>query len=262
MAAYQKFMFDNFVIDDEGRIRINDENASATEVTEPEETEISPQAEVEDAQNTQVEEVVASEPVMEIQEQKEPDIPPPPSFSEDELRAATEKSREEGYEKGFQAAQGEQEKQEHELLENINTRLLSILTEAENFQKQLEQDNLHFVLGVLKKIFPSLAQKQADAELELFLKENFAHFKNEASLSFSFNPESVKIGAALLPKLANANDFEGKIAIHKDASLGVGDCRIEWKNGGVERNADKMLEKVTELLDDKGIDTKERENGQ
>lgn len=93
------------------------------------------------------------------------------------------------------------------------------------------------------------------------MKNNFSHFKNEPGLSFSFNPDSVKTAAALLPKLANANDFEGKISVHKDASLGIGDCRIEWKNGGVERNADKMLEKVTDLLDDKTMITKERENG-
>ena len=62
-------------------------------------------------------------------------------------------------------------------------------------------------------------------------------------------------------KLANANDFEGKISLHKDASMAPGDCRIEWKNGGIERSSHKMLEKIDNLLDDKSQNNKERDNG-
>lgn len=254
MAEYQKFMFDNFVIDCGQKDRADEEAAVVEDV------EVCPEPEIEEI------EAVAEEPAVAEAEEKtliaEAELPPPPpSFSQEELNAAVAKAREEGYEKGFQAALGDYEKQEAEMLQSLNNRLLSMLVDTEAFQKQLEQDNLGFVSGVLKKVFPTLAAKQAAAELELFLEENFSHFKNEPSLSFSFNPDSVKIAAALLPKLANANDFEGKISVHKDEALGVGDCRIEWKNGGVERNADKMLEKVSNLLEDKTIETKERENG-
>lgn len=254
MAEYQKFLFDNFIVEC-GKNNRNEDEAAVTE-TEPQLSE----AEIETMEMPEEEvittEIEAETPVVEAELP-----PPPPSFSKEELDAAVAKATEEGYEKGFQSALGDNEKQEQELLKSIDNRLLAMLVDAENFQKQLEVDNLSFISGALKKIFPTLASKQATAELELFLKDNFSHFKNEPSLSFSFNPESVKIAAALLPKLANANDFEGKISVHKDASLGIGDCRIEWKNGGVERNADKMLEKVTDLLDDKTMKTKERENG-
>ena len=67
-------------------------------------------------------------------------------------------------------------------------------------------------------------------------------------MSFYFNPETIKDIQETIGKLANSNDFEGKISLHKDSSLGMADCRIEWENGGVELNNDKTLEKLDNLL--------------
>ena len=54
--------------------------------------------------------------------------------------------------------------------------------------------------------------------------------------------------APLLSKLANKNDYEGKISVHKDADMGLSDCRVEWKNGGVERNSSKIINKIMDLV--------------
>ena len=93
------------------------------------------------------------------------------------------------------------------------------------------------------------------------MADNFVNFRKEPSLSFSFNPEVVAAMPEIISKLASQNDFEGKIAIHKDANLALTDCRVEWLNGGVERNNHKMLEKMSELFDDKTMNGKEREHG-
>ena len=49
--------------------------------------------------------------------------------------------------------------------------------------------------------------------------------------------------------MAHVFDFEGKITLHKDSSLAMGDCRVEWENGGVERNSADMLDKAVKMLD-------------
>ena len=52
----------------------------------------------------------------------------------------------------------------------------------------------------------------------------------------------------LMIYIAALGDVEGKIALHKDASLGKADCRIEWENGGVERNSAELGKKIEDLL--------------
>ena len=53
-----------------------------------------------------------------------------------------------------------------------------------------------------------------------------------------------------IAKLAHIHDFEGKISLHKDSKLEKASCRIEWENGGVCNNSDKLLEKIDNLLEE------------
>ena len=44
------------------------------------------------------------------------------------------------------------------------------------------------------------------------------------------------------------NSFPGKIAVVRDETLLPGDCRIEWKNGGLERKTEDVLNQAEELV--------------
>ena len=82
-----------------------------------------------------------------------------------------------------------------------------------------------------------------------FIADNFNNFKDEAKLSFYIHPDIISYAQQKIAALANSYDFEGKIALHKDASLAKSDCRIEWENGGVELKGADQLAKVADLLD-------------
>jgi flagellar assembly protein FliH len=126
---------------------------------------------------------------------------------------------------------------------------MTIYAEIEQKKSEMESSSLKFALGVIRKVLPSLERENAESEVKAFLAENFANFATQESLSFSFNPETISLVAESIGRLAEQNDFEGKIAVHKDASLGVSDCRVEWKSGGVERNTEKTLDKIEDLIE-------------
>ncbi len=95
---------------------------------------------------------------------------------------------------------------------------------------------------------PNLEAGVAKQEVEAFLRDNFSKFRGEKNLSFSFHPDMAAEIAPQLSKLAEKNDFEGKISVHKDINLNLSDCRVEWRNGGVERNTEEVLKKVENIL--------------
>lgn len=242
MAQYQKFMFDNFVIS-------CDENQS---IAEP----------LSDPQSTATEILPELEPVetaaVPPQEEK---LPVETFYSQEQLDAAIRSAEERGYEHGFKAAAADSDNKEQELLASLNNRLITFFADAELCRRQNEQQALAVAVAAVQKLLPTLEPQVAEAEVTAFLSLNFPAFCKEAALSFSFNPEMAALFPEVISKLADRNDFEGKIAIHKDASLGLSDCRVEWKNGGVERNSHKMLEKITDMLDDSSSENKERDNG-
>ena len=241
-------MFDNFVISDDDETSIAEPLDAENMVTET----VEPKSEIAEAQ---VAEVQSAEPEA-AQEQEtqqfaalelEPE-PKAPSYSQDELDAAVSAAEERSYEKGFNAATADVQKQQQAVLEEINSKLLSLLAEQDNSYRQDEQNALKFALGLVRKLLPNLEADVAKEEVEAFLSDNFAKFKGEKSLSFSFNPKMAANIAPLLSKLAEKNDFEGKIAVHKDINLGLSDCAVEWKNGGVTRSAEQILDNVENLL--------------
>ena len=241
-------MFDNFVISDDDETSIAEPLDAENMVTET----VEPKSEIAEAQ---LAEVQSAEPEA-AQEQEtqqfaalEPEPEPKaPSYSQDELDAAVSAAEERSYEKGFNAATADVQKQQQAVLEEINSKLLSLLAEQDNSYRQDEQNALKFALGLVRKLLPNLEADVAKEEVEAFLSYNFAKFKGEKSLSFSFNPKMAANIAPLLSKLAEKNDFEGKIAVHKDINLGLSDCAVEWKNGGVTRSTEQILDNVENLL--------------
>ena len=229
MGQYQKFQFDNFVIGEDNQLQ--KEPAAEAVPVEPETIEaerIVPETpEVRDAI---VEEII--------------------SYSEEEVAAKEKLAEERGYELGFKTAQEGFEAQNSRLLEEINNRLLMLAANVGSKECELENQALEIARTAIGKLVPVIEKENAVALVNDFLVKNFKNFKNEAKLAFYFNPEIIPQVQENIARLANIHDFEGKIALHKDASLAVSDCRIEWENGGVERNGAKMLEKIDNILDE------------
>lgn len=230
MSGYKKYEFDNFVLDDD-RAEVATPTA---EVATPEE---------------ELTETAVSTPEV-VETVPEPQAVVAPTYSEEEMNAAKTAAQKLGYEEGYRAKTEEIDNQTTGLLLELDKHIGDLLAQKEQLQKELERDFMELNLAVIKKLLPHISQEHAEEILTQFLNENFANFKSEAKLSFYFNPDIIGKMQAQIANLARINDFEGKIALHKDASLGVSDCRVEWENGGVQSGSDKLLEKVNNLLEE------------
>ena len=245
-------MFDNFVVSseppstEETLTVSQDVDTSADNL--PEEVLTTDQAVVEPEA---VIPVAVEEPIKAPVEQE-------PSYSKEELDAAVKMAEEKAYEQGRTEAIGEEDKKRDLLLEDISRQLTDIFAGLDKKATEVENSALQFAIELVRKILPTLEKERAEVEVKNFMAQNFANFAGQETLSFAFNPATVTLVADSIGKLAEQNDFEGKIAVHKGDTLGPSDCRIEWKNGGVERNVSETLNKVKELLDN---NTQEREHG-
>ncbi len=246
MAEYQKYMFDNFVIttpkkeDMPAMEEDSEAELVAPEIVEPEPVEAEPVA---------FEEKVVEEEIKPVEHM----------YTESEFTEAVAKAEAEGYEKGKQEVAETELNRHNILLEGIKNQLMAIFAAVEEKAANQEASAISFAVDLVRKLLPTLEKDRAEAEVKNFLAQNFANFSSQESLSFSFNPEVISLVADSIGRLAEQNDFEGKIAVHKDNSLGPSDCRVEWKNGGVERNIRKSLDKVEQMITES---TQERENGE
>lgn len=181
------------------------------------------------------------------------------TYTIEEVQNAVSLAKDEIYKKASEEASKSITAKQNLLLEDIKSQLVAIHASMDQKKEELEEASVRFAVEVVGKILPSLEKERAEEEVRRFLVANFANFAAQETLSFSFNPETVNVVAECINRLAEQNDFEGKISVHKDSLLAPADCRVEWKLGGVERSSSSIMDKIKGLIDNNSI--KERENG-
>lgn len=261
MVEYQKYMFDNFIVGEEEEknstvdSNIDTETVITTEYKDDTDDEKNMEATVEDTTDNSIDESGETE----IEENEVYTNPMPVfSFTQEDVDDAVAKAKEAAYAQGLLAAQDSEATRQTALLEEIKNQLSLTFATIQQNTETMEFNALKFLAAALHKLLPTLEQVDNIPEVKKFLDDNFAQLSSQKSLSFFFHPDTAKQAAPFIEKLAAHNDFEGKIAIHKDDNLGLSDCRIEWKDGYAERNTAKLLEKLQELLNN---NQQERENG-
>ena len=251
MVEYPKFMFDNFVLDDD--TRPTSVLAEAPEEIELPSAETAIQPPADDAHVVEAEAMPEPEPEPEPIPEPEPLEAEPeqvePSFSEAEVAQKVQAAETEAYQKGLDEAKQSEEAAANALLLKIDAALSQSLSTMEQAKQQLAEGFRAMAKQMLTTLVPTLQAEQASGIIEKFLEENFYNFSQEVKLSFYFNPALIMQAQAILGRLAHKNDFEGKITLHKDSALELGDCRVEWSNGGVEYSNEGMRRAAEELLD-------------
>ena len=225
MAELKKFLFDNFII-------------GGRETKQPE-----PEVEIVEEENLP--------PVEEVEEVEtvEENIPQEETFSQEDLELKATEADRAGYERGYEAARQEQIEENNRLLNDISQKLTVLLAQCEDTGKQYEQEAAKVLKQALQTLVPPLLEENAIAMVTKFLQDNFNNFKQNEKLSFYIHPDIISYIQDSIIKLAISNDFEGKIAIHKDSSLDKSSCRVEWDNGGVEYTPSGQLEQVEQMLE-------------
>ena len=256
MGGYTKFMFDNFVLDDEAN-----KSPEATAASPSDEWEAPASQDAEEdgftAESQTAEPVApdlsdtASEPEAKPldEPETEPEEPEVITFNEDEVAQKVQAAESQAYQKGFSEGKQTEEAASGHLLQKIETTLEALFSQQEEMRRTMSEDFRKLALSIVTKLVPTLQNEQAEAVIKKFLEDNFKNFSQEAKLSFYFNSAVIAQAQQILAELARKYDFEGKITLHKDNSLGQSDCRVEWDNGGVERNSSALQSEVKELLE-------------
>jgi flagellar assembly protein FliH len=162
--------------------------------------------------------------------------PAEPVFTRLELDAATARARDEGHAAGMSEALSQREHQVTEALSAIAERLGTLLAEKASADRESERNTIELTRAIASKLFPALLRKGALAEIEAIVIQCMHDTIGEPRLVLRVPDAIFEAAQQRIAPLAASNGYPGKVIILVDESLGESDCRVEWADGGAERD--------------------------
>ncbi len=174
---------------------------------------------------------------------------PPPRFSEKDLAEARSE--------GFAAGQAAGSEEARRATDHAAAEALSALAgHFETAAAQLAEANdkrvrraIEIAVLVLRKMFPELSRRNALIETEALIGQCLAQLPDEPRVV-------IRVADALLDPLneqiaalAEKAGFEGKMVLLAEESLSASDVRVEWADGGAERDTECLWAEIEQVLE-------------
>lgn len=175
--------------------------------------------------------------------------PPPPTFTEDELVAAREEAYEEGRRDGIHEAEAETARMTATAMQAIAARLQSLdRQQSEQAERTLHQA-LNLAGAIARKILPHSAERHALTEVQGLFSEVLSFLLEEPRIIVRLHDGLVQGMRGYAEEIAASSGFEGRLAILADNRLAPGDCRIEWADGGAERDQERLWREIEAAME-------------
>ncbi|MGE4352070.1 MAG: FliH/SctL family protein [Bdellovibrionales bacterium] len=173
---------------------------------------------------------------------------PKPMFTQENMDEAHQAGYQEGVQAGREAEAKSQQKQMNLLLSDIGSALGGVMQSSEDvWQRQLNQLQ-QIALSIAKKILPHYAATHGLDEIEAIVAKVLADMGREPRLVFRVNEESFDEVSDKINAIAASQAYAGKVVILGDPDIAPGDCRIEWADGGIERNTHSLWDSIEKVM--------------
>lgn len=183
---------------------------------------------------------------------------PKPVYTEEQMQAFRRESYDEGFSEGSKALQDEEFLRLRALMLNVE-RHLHQLTQAglDIWQNQLAEMQ-EVALVIARKILPAYTQKYGTLEIEAILSRIIGEMSHEPRLVIRVSPENFETMDQKIHEITLQKAYAGKVIVLSDDEFGTSDCRVEWADGGIDRDLRSLWYDIDRILEEgTGLDTAE-----
>jgi flagellar assembly protein FliH len=143
--------------------------------------------------------------------------------------------------RGFAAAQAdatvESGRRMADALERIATRLTVANDGLHAIETRLECEAVEVAVAVARKLAPALIAREPFAEISALASDCFRQLIAAPHVAVRVNDALYATAKEKLDDIVRARSFEGRLVVLAEPDIAVGDCRIEWADGGINRDS-------------------------
>ncbi len=157
-------------------------------------------------------------------------------FSESELTATRESAYQQGLVEGRAAAAKESSEHQARLLQHVEQLMKRFADDVWKIYGQQKQAASEVALTIVRKLLPEYVKKFGTQEMLSSIEASVAEMIHEPRLVLRVPDAQFEFMTKEVNEMATRLGYGGKIVVLADNTLGEHDCRMEWADGGMERN--------------------------
>jgi flagellar assembly protein FliH len=140
------------------------------------------------------------------------------------------------YRKGLAEAQASFQRMSAAALERIGAELAQLRQGLDAVATGLETEAVEVAVAAARKLAPELIAREPLAEIAALARECFRHLIAAPHVVVRVNEVLHAAAREQIEEVARGRGFEGRIVVLGEAEIALGDCRIEWADGGIHRD--------------------------
>ncbi len=157
-------------------------------------------------------------------------------------------AREEGYAEGYREGQNAETARAAAALaasaEKIATSASSVLQSVANCESRARTDGIAVARSIAVKLASQLVSRMPEAELDALIEECLHSLDQTPHLVIRCQPDLVDKIKEITEAHMAAAGFNGRLVVLGDPEIGPGDGRLEWADGGLVRDMNKILAEI------------------
>jgi flagellar assembly protein FliH len=171
-----------------------------------------------------------------------------PSFSKAELEVACAKAAAEARAAALTEAAATTEARLADATDALAAGIASVLERERTIRTETERHAAQLLRAIVAKAVPALARRDPLAEIEAVVGDCLREVFDEPRVVLRVAEPLFDAMRQRLSGLAQQSGFAGKFVLLVDDTLGPDDCRLEWADGGAERNLNRIEREIDGIL--------------
>jgi flagellar assembly protein FliH len=164
------------------------------------------------------------------------------------LGEAESKGFRDGFAQAEKEAVAQAERRTAQAFEQIGAMLGRLAGGLSEIEKRLEAEAIEVAVAVGRKLSHELVGREPFAEIAALASDCFRQLATSPHVVVRVNDALLDTARTRLEEIARMRGFEGRLVVIAEPEIALGDCRIEWADGGVTRDHEAITNAITEAV--------------
>ncbi len=153
------------------------------------------------------------------------------------IAEAEKAAHDRGYAAAEKDAKVESDRRIAAALERIAAGIAAGNSALKAIETRLECEAVEVAVAVGRKLAPALMAREPFAEIAALAADCFRQLVATPHIAVRVNDTLYSTTQEKLDEIVRARGFEGRLVVLAESDIAPGDCRIEWADGGVNRDS-------------------------